>query len=101
MSSFWIVRYPPGIGGKGIDSHVHSHQIPSAPTRTMSASNCSDGPNSRPQLFTKPFVSRFIGESRMPCHEIRKGLDLTSRFHDAYTSHDPRALCQSAQHGEN
>src|SRR5437660_10064882 len=34
-----------------------------------SASNCSDGPNSRPQLFMKPFVSRFIGESRMPCHE--------------------------------
>jgi hypothetical protein len=28
-----------------------------------SASNCSDGPNSRPQLFMKPFVSRFIGES--------------------------------------
>jgi hypothetical protein len=49
---------------------------------------CLDGPNSRSQLFTKPFVRRFIGESRMPCHEIRKGLDLTRRFHDAHTSHD-------------
>src|SRR5260370_7175790 len=66
-----------------------------------SASNCSDGPNSRPQLFMKPFVSRFIGESRMPCHEIRKGLDLTRRFHDAHTSHDRSDLCQSARHGEN
>jgi hypothetical protein len=61
----------------------------------------SDGPNSRPQLFTKPFVSRLIGESRMPCHEIRKGLDLTRRFHDTYTSHDRSDLCQSARHGEN
>ena len=30
----------------------------------MSASNCSNGPNYRPQLFAKPFMSRFIGESR-------------------------------------
>jgi hypothetical protein len=67
----------------------------------MSASNGSDGPNSRPQLFTKPFVSRFIGESRMPCHEIRKGLDLTRRFHDGHTSHDRSDLCQSVRHGEN
>src|SRR5215470_8275089 len=73
----------------------------SPPTRTMSASNCSDGPNSRPQLFMKPFVSRFIGESRMQCHEIRKGLDLTRRFHDQYTSHDRSHLCQSARHCEN
>src|SRR6266851_5421796 len=69
--------------------------------KLASASNCSDGPNSRPQLFMKPFVSRFIGASRMPCHEIRKGLDLTRRFHDAYTSHDRSDLCQSARHGEN
>ena len=27
-----------------------------------------------------------MGESRMPCHEIRRGLDLTRRFHDAHTS---------------
>jgi hypothetical protein len=31
----------------------------------------------------EPFVSRFIGESRMPGHEIRKRLDLTRGFHDA------------------
>jgi hypothetical protein len=37
----------------------------------------------------------------MPCHEIRKGLDLARRFHDAYTSHDCGDLCQSARHGEN
>ena len=43
----------------------------------MSVSNCSDGPNSRVQLFTEPSVSRFIGESRRPCHEIWK--DLISR----------------------
>ncbi len=66
-----------------------------------SASNCSDGPNSRPQLFMKPFVSRFFVESRMPCHEKRQGLDLTRRFHDAYTSHDRSGLCQFARHGEN
>src|SRR5258708_18756819 len=69
--------------------------------KLASASNCSDGPNSRPQLFMKPFVSRFIGASRMPCHEIRKGLDLTRRLHDAYTSHDRSDLCQSARHGKN
>src|SRR3981189_3451913 len=28
-----VARDPAGIGGKGIDSHVHSHKIPSAPTR--------------------------------------------------------------------
>src|SRR5258708_24290294 len=84
---------------KGVSqSSIHTKSF--GPNSTMSASNCSDGPNSRPQLFTKPFVSRFIGESRMPCHEIRKGLDLTRRFHDADTSHD-RDLCQSARHGEN
>ena len=86
---------------QAIDSHVHSHKIPSAATQTVSASNCSDDPNSRPQLFTKPFVSRFVGESRMPCHEIRKGLHLTRRFHDAHTSHDRSDLCQSARHREN
>src|ERR1700677_3264195 len=68
---------------------------------TMSASNCSDGPNSRPQLFTKPFVSGFIGESRMPRHEIRKELDLTRCFHDAHTSHGRSDLRQSARHGKN
>ena len=96
-----FARHPPGIGGNSIDSHVHSDKIPSAPTRTMSASYCSGGPNSRPQLFMKPFVSRFISESGMPCHEIRKGLDLTRRFDDAHTSHGRSELCQSAWHGEN
>jgi hypothetical protein len=60
-----------------------------------------DQVRSRSELFMKPSVSRFIGESRMPCHEIRKGLNLTRRFHDAYTSHDRGDLCQSAWHGEN
>ena len=87
--------------GNGVDSHVHSHKILSAPTRTMSASNCSDGLDSRPQLFTKPLVSTFIGESRMPCHEIGKRLDLNRGFHDAYTSHHRSDLCQSARHCEN
>ena len=83
---FQVARYLPGIGGKGIDSHVHSHEILSAPTRTRSGSNCSDGSNSRPQLFMEPFVSGFTRESRVPRHEKRKGPDLTRRFHDAYTS---------------
>src|SRR6201984_87056 len=78
---------------------IHTKSLP--PNSTMSASNCSDGANSRAQLFTKPFVSRFIGEPRMPCHEIRKGLDLTRRFHDVHTSHDRSDFCQSARHGEN
>src|SRR6201987_6232462 len=87
-----------------ISSAVRDSSLRRAPvacTPTMSASNCSGGPNSRPQLFTQPFVSRFIGESRMPCHEIRKGLDLARRFHDAHTSHDRSDLCQSARHGKN
>jgi hypothetical protein len=49
----------------------------------------------------EPFMSRFIGEARMPGHEIGKGLDLTRRFHDAYTSHARSDLCQSARHSEN
>jgi hypothetical protein len=24
---FWFARYPPGISGKGIDSHFHSYKI--------------------------------------------------------------------------
>jgi hypothetical protein len=27
----WVARYPPRIGVKGIDSHVHSHKILSSP----------------------------------------------------------------------
>jgi hypothetical protein len=100
-SAFRVARYRPGIGAKGIGSHGHSHKTPSAPTRRCQLRNCSDGPNSRAQLFTKPFVSRFMGESGMPCHEIRRGLDLTRRFHDAHTSHDRSDLCQSARYGEN
>jgi hypothetical protein len=84
-----------------IDFHVHSHKILSAPTRTMSASNCSDGSNSRPQLFMEPFVSGFTRESRVPRHEKRKGPDLTRRFHDAYTSQACSDLRHSARHGEN
>jgi hypothetical protein len=30
----------------------------------------------------KPFVSQFVGQPRMPCHEVWKGPDLTKRFHD-------------------
>src|SRR5579862_964619 len=67
----------------------------------MSVSNCSDGPNSRVQLFTEPSVSRFIGESRRPCHEIWKGLDLTRRFHDAHTSHGGSDRRQLARHSED
>ena len=76
-------------------------QDPFSPTRTMSASNCSDGSNSRPQLFMEPFVSGFTRESRVPRHEKRKGPDLTRRFHDAYTSQACSDLCHSARHGEN
>jgi hypothetical protein len=54
---FQFAHCPPGIGGRGIDSHLHSHKIPSAPARTMSASNSSAGPNSRPQLFTNAWSS--------------------------------------------
>src|SRR5271156_3947576 len=70
-------------------------------TSAISVSHCSDGANSRPQLFMKPLVSRFTGEPWMPCHEIRKGLDLTRRFHHAYAGHDRRDRRQSARHGEN
>ena len=49
----------------------------------------------------KPLVSWFIGESRMPCHEIWKGFDLTRRFHDAYARHACGDLCQSARHREH
>ena len=68
---------------------------------TMSTSNGSDRPNSRPQLFMEPFVSGFVGKSRMPSHEIRKGLDLTRRFHDTHAGPYRGDLCQSARHGEN
>jgi hypothetical protein len=46
-------------------------------------------------------VSGFTGKLRMPCHEIRKGLDLTRRFHDANASLARSEFCQSARHGEN
>jgi hypothetical protein len=42
-----------------------------------------------------------MGESRMPCHEIRKRLDLTRRIHDAHSRQGRSDLCQSARHGEN
>jgi hypothetical protein len=32
-SAFRVCRYRPGIGGKGIESHVHSHKNPFSPTR--------------------------------------------------------------------
>src|SRR5690242_15811705 len=38
------------------------------------------------QLITKPCVSGFVRESRMPCHEVRKSFDLARRFHHAKTS---------------
>jgi hypothetical protein len=76
-------------------------QITFSRISTMPASNCSDVPNSRPELFAKPFVSRFIGEPRMPRHEIRKGFDLTRRFHDTQTGYRRSYLCQSARHSEN
>ena len=86
---------------KDIDSHVQSHKILSAPTGTMSTSNCSEGPNRQSHLFTKPLVSRFIRESRMPCHEVRRGLDLKRSFHDAYTGRARNNLRQFARHCEN
>ena len=67
----------------------------------LGVSHFLEGSNSRTQLFTKPFVRRFICESRMPRHEIRKGFDLTRRFHDAHTRHGRSHLCQPARHGEN
>jgi hypothetical protein len=42
-----------------------------------SASNCSGGPNSRPQLFMKPFVSRLLVSRG--CHAMKYGKDLISR----------------------
>src|SRR5258705_12618826 len=46
-------------------------------------------------------MRRFASESRMPCHEIRKGLDLARRFHEAYTGHGSGDLCQLAGHSED
>src|SRR5215467_9868546 len=61
----------------------------------------SNGSSSRAQLFAKPFVSRFIRESRMPSHEIWKRLDLNRRFNHAYTSYGCGDLCQFSRYGEN
>jgi hypothetical protein len=65
------------------------------------APDCSNCPCCHPQLFTEPSVSGFSAESWVPCHEIRKGLDLARRFHNAYTSHPSSNLCQSARHSED
>src|ERR1700731_4676452 len=67
----------------------------------MAAPDCSNCPSSHPQLFTEPSVSGFSAESWVPCHEIRKSLDLARRFHDPYTSHPSGNLCQSARHSED
>src|ERR1700752_5026316 len=53
------------------------------------------------QLVTKPCVSGFVSESRMPCHEVRKRFDLAWRFHHAQTSQRKGDLCQSARDGED
>jgi hypothetical protein len=40
-------------------------------------------------------------QSRIPSHEIRKGLDLVRLFHDADTSYRSSHVCQFAMHGED
>src|SRR6267142_83846 len=63
--------------------------------------DCSNCPGSHSQLLAEPLVSGFSAESWMPGHEIRKGLDLARRFHNAYASHPGGDLCQSAGHSKD
>ena len=62
---------------------------------------CSNPSSNGSQLVTKPCVSGFVSESRMPCHEVRKSFDLAWRFHHAQTSQRNGDLCQSARDGQD
>jgi len=62
---------------------------------------CSNPSSNGLQLVTKPCVSGFVSESRMPCHEVRKSFDLAWRFHHAQTSQRNGDLCQSARDGQD
>jgi len=80
---------------------THTESFFDPPNMNAIAPNCSNCPSSHPQLFAEPSVSGFRTESWVPCHEIRKSLDLARRFHDPYTSHPSGNLCQPARHSED